>query len=46
MPKCECGRPAEWAGEYCQDCWEDYTNNNYWEQIKKLNKEFIDNDAP
>lgn len=34
MNKCKCGKPAEWADEYCQLCWEAYTSEQWWLAIR------------
>ena len=37
MP-CRCGRgPVEWLNLYCQDCWEDYCNQQFWQGVKGTN---------
>ena len=30
---CECckQRPAEWLDKYCQECWEEHFESDYWE---------------
>ena len=27
MKKCKCGKPSEWAEEFCQECWEEFTGD-------------------
>ena len=33
---CQCGKPAEWADEYCQDCWEERCSSQYWNMIRDI----------
>jgi len=34
--KCKCGKIAEWADEFCQDCWEEYADRKWWEACIKM----------
>jgi hypothetical protein len=33
-PKCKCGEPAEWLDTYCQVCWEEYCDQQWWQMLK------------
>ena len=30
---CKCGNAAEWADEFCQGCWEEYCDSEWWKLV-------------
>lgn len=32
---CKCGKPATWAGEFCQMCWEAFCAGEWWREVAK-----------
>lgn len=39
---CHCGKPAEWAGQFCQEHWEEHCDRLFWEMATGYEDKKID----